>query len=202
MSRSSEPPKAVVFDADGVLQRRRPGFVRGLLRLGGWRFTIDCLRAEAGTLTDERDLVEVLDEVVARHQVATTGEEVMRRWLHIEVDPGALEIVRELRRRGVTVALGTNQQSYRGAHMRDVVGYPDEFDASFYSHQLRLAKPDPAYFRAVADGLGLEPGEILFIDDLPGNVRGARSIGMRAEQHLWVTRARGLRRILRRHGLG
>lgn len=202
MRRSSVPPKAVVFDADGVLQRRRPGFVRGLLRLGGVGFTIDCLRAEVATLTDQHDLVEALDEVVARHGVATTGEEVMRRWLHIEVDSGALDIVRKLRRQGVTVALGTNQQSYRGDHMRDVVGYSDEFDASFYSHQLRLAKPDRAYFRAVADGLGLDPPEILFIDDLPSNVRGARSIGMRAELHLWVTRARGLRRILRRHGLG
>lgn len=39
MPRAARPQRPIVLlDADGVLQRRRPGVARGLLRLGGPRF--------------------------------------------------------------------------------------------------------------------------------------------------------------------
>ena len=190
------PTRAVVFDADGVLQGRRPGFVRGLIRLGGPRFAVDCLRAEATTITGTLDLVATLDAVALRHRVATTGEELMRRWLDIVVDPEALALVAELRAGGTTVALGTNQQPYRGRWMQQQLGYPALFDANFYSFELGVAKPDPRFFRAVIDGLGLPPAAITFVDDLPPNVRAARRAGMRTIwQPPWVG-ARSLRRRL------
>lgn len=193
--------EAVVFDADGVLQGRRPGFVRGLLRLGGPGFALEVLRAEVTTLSGHRDLVEVLDGILRRRGLGVTGADLMRRWLHIRPDPEALALVARLRAAGVRVALGTNQQSYRGTYMREHLGYPALFDASFYSHELGAAKPDREFFVAVADGLGLPGDRILFIDDLPGNVRGARRAGLVAAWHLPVTGVRGLRRILRRHGV-
>lgn len=194
------PSRAVVFDADGVLQGRRPGFVRGLIRLGGPRFALDCLRAEATTITGTPDLVATLDAVARRHRVATTGEELMRRWLDIVVDPEALALVAELRAAGTVVALGTNQQPYRGRWMQQQLGYPALFDASFYSFELGVAKPEPGFFLAVIDGLGLPPAAITFVDDLPGNVRAARRVGMRAVwQPPWAD-ARALRRALTKPG--
>ncbi|MFT3971331.1 MAG: hypothetical protein QM695_13895 [Micropruina sp.] len=37
---------------------------------------------------------------------------------------------------------------------------------------------------------------MLFVDDLPGNVRAARSLGIDARLHLWRTGVAGLRRTL------
>ncbi len=48
----------------------------------------------------------------------------------------------------------------------------------FFSYQFGTKKPDPAIFRTVAQRLGAEPGECLFVDDKPHNARGAREAGM------------------------
>ena len=47
---------------------------------------------------------------------------------------------------------------------------------------LRLAKPDPAVYRAVAALHGVEPGDTLFVDDSDAYVAGAREAGVRAHQ--------------------
>ncbi len=197
MARVQHPPvRAVLFDADGVLQRRRPGFVRGLLRLGGPRFLLDAVRAEVSCLTGERDLVDVLRPVVARHGVEESAEQVAERWLAIDVDSDRLALVDSVRSRGITTVLVTNQQRLRGSHMRQSLGLDDHFDHAFYSWERGLAKPDPAFFRLILDRLDASPATVLFIDDLPGNVRSALRLGIDARLHVWASGVFGLRRTL------
>jgi FMN phosphatase YigB (HAD superfamily) len=45
---------------------------------------------------------------------------------------------------------------------------------------LRLAKPDPAIYRAFERATARAPEEILFFDDLPENVAAARALGWQA----------------------
>lgn len=49
-----------------------------------------------------------------------------------------------------------------------------------YSHQLRMAKPDPGIFRHLLERLGSGAGEVIYTDDLLENVRAATDIGIRA----------------------
>lgn len=51
----------------------------------------------------------------------------------------------------------------------------------FASFELGMAKPDPASFEHVASIMGHDPKEILFVDDNPINVEGARLSGFQAE---------------------
>jgi len=63
------------------------------------------------------------------------------------------------------------------------VGYANElapFQSILVSSELGLRKPDSEAFRVVARWIGIEPQEILFFDDTPGNVDGARAAGCRA----------------------
>jgi len=55
-----------------------------------------------------------------------------------------------------------------------------EFDHHTFSHRLKLAKPELAIYQHAAQGLGLAPAEILFIDDRAENIAAAREVGMRA----------------------
>jgi len=64
--------------------------------------------------------------------------------------------------------------------MQETFGYEELFDRTFYSYELGLAKPDPAYFGAVVDALGVRPEEAVFVDDMRANVLGAREAGLRA----------------------
>ncbi len=52
-----------------------------------------------------------------------------------------------------------------------------------WSHRLRTAKPDPAIYRHAADGLGVPPFNILFVDDKLENIEAARTCGMQTIQY-------------------
>lgn len=55
----------------------------------------------------------------------------------------------------------------------------DLFEHAYLSHEMHLAKPDPAIFQAVLTGSALRPEETLFIDDLEANCAAAAASGMR-----------------------
>ena len=57
------------------------------------------------------------------------------------------------------------------------------FDPVLYSHEIHLAKPDPAVFAETCERLGCAPAEILLIDDLAPNVDAARAYGLKALLH-------------------
>ena len=52
------------------------------------------------------------------------------------------------------------------------------FDHRYYSCRLGAAKPDPQAFQLVLSDLGVQPDEVLFIDDRAENTRTARDLGM------------------------
>ena len=52
------------------------------------------------------------------------------------------------------------------------------FDAWVISGEVGLRKPDPAIYELAAERLGLPPEACVFVDDLPGNLKPARALGM------------------------
>jgi putative hydrolase of the HAD superfamily len=85
--------------------------------------------------------------------------------------------------------------------MNDERHYGDWFDQSFYSCDLGLAKPDPAYFRAILTAVDRPPSSTLFIDDNEANIEGARSAGLHAELYDLSEGHEVLRELLTRYGL-
>lgn len=197
--------EAVLLDADGVLQRV----------VGGWRRTLERLfaaevhevlpalaAAEAPSLRGETDFLPALADLLQEWGIATPVEEVYAQlWLTVETDAEVLGLVHELHSLGTDVHLASNQHARRAAHMDQELGYARLFAHRFYSCDLGLVKPDPAYFDAVVERLGLEPGRVLFVDDNAANVEGARCAGLRADRWDLDTGLPALRAILDRHGL-
>lgn len=62
-------------------------------------------------------------------------------------------------------------------------GFEDVTDDIVYSHEVGLAKPDPAAYELVTRRLEVEPGEVLFLDDVEANVVAARALGWHAVLH-------------------
>ena len=165
-----------------MLQRRPGGWENAFIEWAGDRageLLLEMFEEEKAAVRGERDAVEVLAEVLPRYGVTASADEVFEAvWQHIEPVAETFELVRRLRASGLGVHLGTNQSLRRAAYMRRELGYDALFDVSIYSAELRLAKPDPAYFRTAAGLIGAEPAEVLFVDDTAANVAAARSIGM------------------------
>ncbi|HEU4438037.1 MAG TPA: HAD-IA family hydrolase [Methylomirabilota bacterium] len=55
-------------------------------------------------------------------------------------------------------------------------------DAVVVSCEVGLSKPDPRIYRYCLDRLGLEPSQVLFVDDRADNIEGAARIGLRTMQ--------------------
>lgn len=165
-----------------MLQHRPGGWERAFEEWLGLRASVfleEMFAAEKPAIRGERDAVEVLAEVLDRYGVTASPERVFEAvWFRIEPVPDSLDLARRLRAAGYGVHLGTNQSLRRAAYMRRVLGYDDLFDVSCYSAELRLAKPDPAYFRRAAELIDVPPEEVLFVDDVEPNVASARDVGM------------------------
>lgn len=56
------------------------------------------------------------------------------------------------------------------------------FDVIIDASVTGVMKPDPLAFLSAAEALGLPPGQIVFLDDMPWNVAGAREVGLLAVQ--------------------
>ena len=71
-----------------------------------------------------------------------------------------------------------------GARVRERFhGFEDVTDDIVYSHEVGLAKPDPAAYEIVTARLGVKAGEVLFLDDVEANVVAARALGWHAVLH-------------------
>ena len=164
------PPKAVLFDADGVLQQTAD-WREELAEVAGpedeqrqERLLEEIAKAEGPrTMTGEADLEHSLGTVLERYDdVELEPADVIEAWHSIEVHADVLDGVRELAGRGVLRALTTNQNPPRAAWMRANLPYDELFDAQFYSCEIGLAKPDPAYFHHVLETLGVRAEDALF----------------------------------------
>jgi putative hydrolase of the HAD superfamily len=63
-------------------------------------------------------------------------------------------------------------------------GFEEMTDDIVYSHEVGLAKPDPAVYALTAARLGVEPAEIVFLDDVAVNVDAARAAGWHGVHHV------------------
>lgn len=95
-------------------------------------------------------------------------------------DEAMIAAVRGFRARGVRTGLISN--SWGGAiYDRDHLA--TLFDAVVISGDEGLRKPDPAIYALGAERLGLPPEACVFVDDLPGNLKPARALGMATVHH-------------------
>jgi putative hydrolase of the HAD superfamily len=55
----------------------------------------------------------------------------------------------------------------------------DRFEVKVFSCDIGVNKPEAEIYRACLDALRLEAGKVLFLDDVPENVKGAERAGFR-----------------------
>lgn len=92
------------------------------------------------------------------------------------------EWVDQLRKSGQLVAILSNMPRELGEALKSRTERLDHFDFITLSYEVRSAKPEAAIYEHCLEGLGLEAGETLFLDDRMANIQGAELLGMNAIQ--------------------
>ncbi len=102
-----------------------------------------------------------------------------------QIPDESVQLLLELRRRGIKVGLITNTFSDERDLIRSSKLFP-LFDATRISYEEGVLKPDPSMYQSIMDELGVTPDECLYVGD--GGSRelfAARDIGMKPLQASW-----------------
>ncbi len=89
-------------------------------------------------------------------------------------------LIEELHEKGEPLYLLSNTSDLHVPFFTREYRVFDRFHDAVYSHVAGCMKPDPEIFRIAARQFDVDPGETLYLDDLPANVEAADAAGFRA----------------------
>lgn len=179
--------KAVVFDFGGVLLRTEDQGGRerwearlGLPPRGLSKLVFDSDAARRATAGDAGvDAVWGHVATTLQLEPAVLAELQKDFWSGDRLDDALVTLIKGLRPRYKTAILSNAWPDGRGLFTQ-LFGASDTFDLFIISSEERLAKPDARLYQLAAERLGVQPSEVVFVDDFLHNVDGARAAAMQA----------------------
>jgi epoxide hydrolase-like predicted phosphatase len=119
---------------------------------------------------------------------AQIGEKIVVRgfgehfFSHLKFNEPMIELMRELRRRGLKMGLLTNNVKEWQPLWRPIWPIDELFETVVDSGFVGYRKPAPEIYAITLQEMGIEASEALFIDDMELNCEAARAAGMQAVQ--------------------
>jgi putative hydrolase of the HAD superfamily len=194
----TETPRGLLLDIGGVVHRTGIHLVG---RLAEHEPAMKPVLDRIGGVASDRD---ELWQQVMRHQVtereywarraaelgAAVGETwdtraLMKRFYELPepewLCAGTIEMMTDAKAAGLRLGALTNDMTaFHGPEWVARQGHLKLFDVIVDASLTGVMKPDLAAFHAGIEALGLPAGQIVFLDDMPWNVEGARQAGMTA----------------------
>ncbi|MDN4638865.1 HAD family phosphatase [Agreia sp. PsM10] len=140
---------------------------------------------DAGTMSIRQYWLEI-----ARHAGVDFSESrIQQLWIAdhrswLSVNPDTYDVLLALREGGTRMALLSNAGFDFGGYFRHgPMG--SLFERIFVSAEMGRLKPEQAIYRDVLDDLGIEAGDMIFIDNKAVNIDGAAALGI--DGHVFTT---------------
>ncbi len=134
---------------------------------------------ETGRMTEAAFLAELSDELTAqlgrRTELHGFGE---RYFAHLDPNERMIEYMRELRGRGLRLAICTNNVREWEQLWRAKLPVDEIFDVVVDSAFVGSRKPEPRIYEITLERLGVAPHSSLFVDDVELNCNAARDLGI------------------------
>lgn len=167
--------KAVLFDFFGVIgYELSPIWFRR-------HFDESVADAEKHRLVDPGDRGAISEDEMFESISAETGvpaEQIRREWMDmVTINTELVEFIKKIKK-SYPVYLLSNALS---GFLREILEKNDLyqlFDEVFISAEIKLAKPDPEFFRECLRRIGVKAEETVMIDDNAKNLESARSVGI------------------------
>lgn len=181
----SKSIKAVLFDYGGVICRI------GYAPVSQTVYDMDDIESDPELSAKFNGIIKRMargkakeDEIsdLLREYGHTIPEDVEPRWRAtinelFFPDPKMLELLRDLKGRGITVALLSNVWPLSEKIIREN-GWYAPFDQLTLSCRAGYAKPEKQIYEIALKKLAVPAEEVLFVDDLEWNLEPAKTLGM------------------------
>lgn len=131
---------------------------------------------ERGKLPEEE--FEVL--FAERLELAEPAGLIRRLFGGLQADVVMQEAVIAFRRAGIRTGMLSNSwgpQTYDRSRLGEL------FDVLVVSGEEGIRKPEPEIYALAAERMGMAPEQLVFVDDLRGNLKPARALGMATVHH-------------------
>jgi HAD superfamily hydrolase (TIGR01509 family) len=177
-------PKAVVFDVGNVLLDWDPAYLYEKLIANGEERTWFLTHVATLGWHSSQDRGRSCAAGVAELSMRFPGSARLiaafyDRWLETIAGeiPGSVRIMSELRAAGVPVHTITNFSAELWPITVEAYPFLGEFDVAVVSGEVGFIKPDPRIFDILVARSGLDPSQMVFIDDRTDNVAAAHQLG-------------------------
>jgi putative hydrolase of the HAD superfamily len=180
--------EAVVFDFGGVLTLQPLDIHREKLRvlcgLDAPTFASEYKRQrpdyDRGTIDSREYWSRVMDsrgKPVDPGILRSLFEEDVAGWTRL--NEAVLNWAFGLQEAGVRTGILSNMPRDMLERIETLFRWLDRFDVKIFSCDIGVSKPDAPIYRACLDALRLDAGKVLFLDDVPDNVKSAERTGIR-----------------------
>jgi putative hydrolase of the HAD superfamily len=181
-------PKAVIFDYGNVLSQSQPAAdVQAMADILGvpvprftqsyWQFRIEYDAAALDPIAYWNAVAQTASCTLTREQIDSLIEIDSRSWSHPA--PVTPQWASDLRAAGLRTALLSNMPAPIRDYILRCAWLPD-FDVRVFSCEAGLCKPEPKIYRNCLGEIGVQPSEVLFLDDRESNIRAAEALGIHA----------------------
>lgn len=150
------------------IEMHREGFVATAeMKAPHWTFR----RMFIGLGLDQETSNSVIENLVRSH---------VARHIWCNADSAASEVLRELKRQGLLLAVISNTEDGRLTELLESAGIIEHFDLLIDSHVVGHRKPEKAIFDIALERFGLQPNEAAYVgDSYAHDALAACAIGMR-----------------------
>ena len=184
--------KNIIFDLGGVilnidLRKTQDAFtslgvknIQEVFRMGH----IDSFfkSYEVGAISD----TQFIDSIQKMAGIQVAPEIVVDAWnaLLLDFPPDRINFIKGLKNK-YRLFLLSNTSALHHVRFHEMFNQEfggsldDLFDKAYYSHIIRIHKPETAAYKLIIDENGLTADETLFIDDSAANVEGAERAGLK-----------------------
>ena len=188
--------RAIAFDLGGVLEDVGPAEDFTF----GWSARLGLTEAQAaglpwpltradpgnqvktGAVTEAQYRQQCLDALGLAGGLAQEFMTSFWNWYCGVLDTELASFAARLRPRYRTAILSNSVAGARNQEQRRF-GFADLVDVIIYSDEAGLAKPDPQIYRLLCEELGVDPAEVVFLDNRLPNVEAACELGIHGILH-------------------
>jgi HAD superfamily hydrolase (TIGR01509 family) len=180
----SVSPRAVVFDLDGLMFNTEELYQHAgteILRRRGHKFSPELLNAMMGR--PQKDSLQLmidahfLDDTIA--QLAMETEQIISKLLDVELSPmpGVVQLMEALEAAQIPKAIATSSGLRFTRNVLSRFDWESRFQFVLTSEDIAHGKPHPEIYLTAAQRFGMQPGEVMVLEDSQNGCRSAVAAG-------------------------